>query len=280
MTLGEHLRELRSRLVKSAAAVIVFGAVGFIFRDQIMDFLLDPMYEAAEKVGADATRGIYNSPTDPLFVPLRIAMFTGVVLAAPVWIYQLWAFITPALYRNEKKWTGAVIGAAVPMFGGGVLLALWIMPRAWEFLLDFTPTDLVDNLIPFNDYLNFVIRLALVFGIGFLLPIFVVLLNAVGVLQHETLTSARRWVIVGIFAFGAVATPTGDPLTLMMLATPMWLLFEAAVLVCRVMDRRRRHAMGDDLDPDKATPDDMLDKIGRVDADASDGAADRNEDVT
>jgi sec-independent protein translocase protein TatC len=280
MTLGEHLRELRSRLVKSAAAVVVFGAVGFIFREQIMDFLLDSMYTAAERTGAEATRATFTSPTDPLFVPLRIAFLTGVVLAAPVWIYQLWAFITPALYRNEKKWASAVIGAAVPMFGAGVLLALWIMPRAWEFLLSFTPTELVDNLIPFNEYLNFVIRLVLVFGIGFLLPIFVVLLNAVGVLQHETLSTARRWVIVGIFVFGAVATPTGDPLTLMMLATPMWLLFEAAVLVCRVMDRRRRKAMGADLDPDEATPDDMLDKIGRIDTDADDGAVDLNEDVT
>src|SRR5690606_1608977 len=115
--------------------------------------------EAAQRTGATATRAIYTSPTDPLFVPMRIAMLTGVVLAAPVWIYQLWAFITPALYRHEKRWAAAIIGAAAPMFGAGVLLAIWIMPRAWEFLLTFTPTDLVDNLIPFTDYLSFVIRL-------------------------------------------------------------------------------------------------------------------------
>lgn len=265
MTLSEHLRELRSRVLKSALAVVVFGAVGFIFRDQIMDFLLDSMYDAAARTGADATRATYTSPTDPLFVPMRIAMVTGLVLGAPVWIYQLWSFVTPALYRNEKKWAAAVVGAAVPMFGAGVLLALWIMPRAWEFLLNFTPTDLVDNLIPFNEYLNFVIRLVLVFGVGFLLPIFIVLLNAVGVLRHEALGSARRWVIVGIFAFGAVATPTGDPLTLMMLATPMWLLFELAVLVCRFLDKRRDRALGGELADDQATPDDELDRIGRAD---------------
>lgn len=269
MTLGEHLRELRSRLFKSALAVILFGAVGFIFREQIMDFLLDSMYEAAQRTGADATRATYTSPTDPLFVPMRIAMVTGVVLAAPVWIYQLWAFVTPALYRNEKRWAAAVVGAAVPMFTAGVLLAIWIMPRAWEFLLAFTPTDLVDNLIPFPEYLSFVIRLVLVFGIGFLLPIFVVLLNAVGVLRHESLASARRWVIVGIFVFGAVATPTGDPLTLILLATPMWLLFEAAVLVCRFMDRRRRAALGGDLADDEATPAAELEKIGRTDDEAT-----------
>jgi sec-independent protein translocase protein TatC len=182
-----------------------------------------------------------------------------------VWIYQLWAFITPALYRNERRWAAAVVGAAAPMFGAGVAIALWIMPKAWEFLLGFTPTDLVDNLIPFEEYLSFVIRIVLVFGIGFLLPIFVVLLNAVGVLRHETLSSARRWVIVGIFTFGAVATPTGDPFTLIMLATPMWLLFEVAVVVCRIMDRRRDRLIGTTLPDDEATPPEQLEKLGRTD---------------
>lgn len=267
MTLGEHLRELRSRLVKAALAVVLFGIVGFVFRNEIIEFLLNSMYEAAERTGAEATRATYTRPTDPLFIPLRIAMITGLVLAAPVWIYQLWAFITPALYRNERRWAAAVVGAAAPMFGAGVAIALWIMPKAWEFLLSFTPTDLVDNLIPFEEYLSFVIRIVLVFGIGFLLPIFVVLLNAVGVLRHETLSSARRWVIVGIFTFGAVATPTGDPFTLMMLSTPMWLLFEVAVVVCRIMDRRRDRLIGTTLPDDEPTPIERLDKLGRIDDD-------------
>ncbi|NDL56087.1 twin-arginine translocase subunit TatC [Phytoactinopolyspora mesophila] len=264
MTLTEHLRELRSRLLKAAGAVVLFGVIGFVFREQIMDFLLQPMFDAAERTGADA-RSIYQSPTDPLFIPLKIAMWTGLVLGAPVWIYQVWAFVTPALYSNEKKWATAVVATSVPMFTAGVALALWVMPRAWEFLLNFTPVDLVENYVPFSEYLSFVIRLGLVFGVGFLLPVFIVLLNGVGVLRHETLGSARRWVIVGIFVFGAIATPTGDPLTLMLLATPMWLLFEAAVLVCRFLDRRRARGLGSDLGDDEATPDDELDKIGRTD---------------
>jgi sec-independent protein translocase protein TatC len=267
MTLGEHLRELRSRLIKATLAVILFGIVGFVFRNEIIEFLTNSMYEAAERTGAEATRATYTRPTDPLFVPLRIAVMTGVVLAAPVWIYQVWAFITPALYRNERRWAAAVIGAAVPMFGAGVAIALWIMPRAWEFLLSFTPTDLITNLIPFEEYLSFVIRIVMVFGIGFLLPIFVVLLNAVGVLRYETLASARRWVIVGIFAFGAVATPTGDPFTLIMLSTPMWLLFEVAIVVCRILDRRRDREFAGDIADDEATPVEQLNKLGRIDDD-------------
>ncbi|MBB5789182.1 twin-arginine translocase subunit TatC [Jiangella mangrovi] len=265
MTLTEHLRELRNRLVWSALAVVAFGILGFVFRERIFDFLVDPFVEAAEQTGRNADLN-FREMLDPLTVPLRIAMLTGIVFAAPVWIYQLWAFVTPALYRNEKKWVLAVLGAAVPMFGLGVVLAMWLMPRAMVFMQNFAPGD-TSMLVDFNSYLSFSIRLVLVFGIGFLLPIFVVLLNAVGVLRHETLGAARRWVIVGIFAFGAVATPTGDPLSLMVLAVPMWLLFEVAVLVCRVMDKRRDRTAGSGLADDEATPDDVLDQLGRIDDD-------------
>lgn len=261
MTLAEHLRELRSRLVKAGIVIVLFDIVGFVLRDYIIGWLTDSMYDAAARVGVeDETRAQYTKPTDALFVPLRIAMLTGFVFGAPVWIYQLWAFITPALYRNEKRWAMAVVAAAVPMFGAGVALGIWIMPRAWEFLLSFTPPEVVNHII-FMEYLNFFIRIVLVFGLGFLLPVFVVLLNAIGVLRHETLRSARRWVIVGIFVFAGVATPTGDPISLLALAIPMWLLFEAAVLVCRVMDRRRQPV----LSPDEATSAEDLDKIGRWD---------------
>jgi sec-independent protein translocase protein TatC len=262
MSLTEHLRELRSRVLKSVVAVLVFGTVGFIFRDHIVDILTDPFNDAAARTGAHAEMNFRNM-TDPLVVPLQIATLTGLVFAAPVWIYQAWAFITPALYRNEKRWAAAVIAAAVPMFGLGVLIAMWLMPAAMQFLLDFTPTDNVSNIVDFSSYLSFVIRLVLVFGMGFLLPIFVVLLNAVGVLRHETLSAARRWIIVGIFAFGAVATPTGDPLSLMVLAVPMWLLFELAVVVCRINDRRRGRLSVEALADDEATPDAESDRLGR-----------------
>lgn len=264
MSLSDHLRELRARIFKSALAVVAFGIVGFIFQKEIVEFLAQPLIDAAGSTGADAVLN-YSNITDPLFIPLKIAMLTGLVLGAPVWIYQVWGFVTPALYRNEKKWAAAVIGTAVPMFGLGVAVAIWMMPRAMEFLLNFTPKEIVSNYVVFSDYLSFVIRIVMVFGVGFLLPIFVVLLNAVGVLRHEALSSARRWVIVGIFIFGAVATPTGDPLTLMVLALPMWFLFEIAVLVCRAIDRRRDSDAGSDLADDEATPDDELDRIGRID---------------
>lgn len=268
MTLAEHLRELRSRLFKSALAVVAFGIVGFVFRDQIVEFMTQSASEAAEELGR-TYQSTFTKIADPLFVPMRIAMVTGFIFGAPVWIYQLWQFITPALYRGEKKWATVVLATAVPMFLSGVGLAIWIMPKAWRFLIEFTPPD-VDNLIPVTEFISFYIRLTLVFGIGFLLPIFVVLLNAAGILRHETLSNARRWVIVGIFVFGGVATPTGDPITLLAFAMPMWLLFEVAVVICRMNDRRHARATGLDIADDEATPDEILDQIGRDDSDDDD----------
>lgn len=263
MTLTEHLRELRSRLVKSVLAIVVFGAIGLIFYDPILSLLVDPFNDAAEEAGVNATIN-FAGIADPFTVPLKLALLTGFVLAAPVWIYQLWAFVTPALYRTERRWAAAVILTAAPLFLAGVALCIWLLPRGLLVLLDFTPDD-VANIIAFNEYLSFVIRLIIVFGIAFLLPVFIVLLNAIGFLTGEALASSRRWIILGVFVFAAVATPTGDPVTLLALAIPMYLLFEISVLICRVVDHRRAHRSGMELSDDEATPDDELERLGRID---------------
>jgi sec-independent protein translocase protein TatC len=252
MTLAEHLRELRSRLVKSMLAVALAGVVGIVFYEQIIGAFIDPFKEAAK--AADLTAEInFGGVADPLIIPLKVALLVGVILASPVWIYQLWAFVTPGLYRNERKWAATVVFTSVPLFLAGIALCLWLLPRGLTVIFGFTPKD-VANIVLFSDYLSFVMRLVLVFGIAFLLPVFVVLLNAVGVLSGETLSNTRRWTVVGIFVFAAVATPTGDPITMIMLAAPMWILFEVAVLVCRYNDRRRARELGPDVDDDVASP--------------------------
>jgi sec-independent protein translocase protein TatC len=252
MTLAEHLRELRSRLVKSMLAVALAGVVGLVFYQQIIQAFIGPFRDAAE-AGGNTAEINFGAIADPFVIPLKIALLVGVILASPVWIYQLWAFVTPGLYRNERKWAAAVIFTSVPLFLGGIALCFWLLPRGLAVILGFTPKD-VANIVLFSDYLSFVMRLVLVFGIAFLLPVFVVLLNAVGVLSGETLSNARRWVVVGIFVFAAVATPTGDPITMVMLAAPMWILFEAAVLVCRYNDRRRARELGPNIEDDVASP--------------------------
>lgn len=270
MPLADHLRELRRRLVISAAAVVLGGIVGIVFYDPLLDLFIGPFTETTERLaeeqGLDALIN-FEGVTDPFVIPLRLAILTGLVLAAPVWIYQVWAFVVPGMYRNEKRWAAAVLLTAVPLFMAGVALCYWLLPKGLTVLLGWTPSG-VSNFVGFSDYFSFVIRLLVVFGIAFLLPVFMVLLNAVGVFTGKTLANARRWIIVGVFAFAAIATPTGDPITMLMLAVPMWLLFEASVLVCRLNDRRRAKVavrlglsgVGDDeaspLDETVSDPDD------------------------
>ncbi|HLR94545.1 MAG TPA: twin-arginine translocase subunit TatC [Jiangellaceae bacterium] len=260
MSLGDHLRELRKRVTVAVLAVLALGVIGVVFYEPIVDILVSPFVRAAEDEGLNATIN-YAQVVDPFVIPLKIGLFTGIVLGAPVWIYQIWGFVTPALYRNEKKWAAAVVLIAAPLFLAGVGLCLYLLPRGLTALLGLTP-DPVANIVPINDYLTIIIRLLLIFGVGFLLPVFVVLLNALGVLTGKTLSNARPWIVVGVFVFAAVATPTGDPFTLLGLAVPMWLLFEIAVGVCRLNDRRQARLAGNDIDPDDATPSDRLDELG------------------
>ncbi len=266
MTLTEHLRELRSRLTKALLAIIVLGILGVVFYEPILQAFIEPFEKVVEDQNL-AGEINFGGIADPFTIPLKLGLMTGLILASPIWIYQIWAFVTPALYRNERRWAAAVVLIAAPLFLSGVALCYWLLPRGLAVLLGFTP-DGVANIVLFTDYLNFVIRLILVFGIAFLLPVFVLLLNAVGVLSGASLASARRWIVVGVFVFAAVATPTADPITMLMLAMPMWILFEVAVLVARFNDRRRRRELAvDDLSDDEATPDDVLDRLGRTDDD-------------
>jgi len=260
MPLADHLRELRKRVLISSAAVVVGMVVGLIFYTPLLDLFIGPFETTVERLAAEQNLEAvlnFDGIAQPFTIPLRLAILAGIVFAAPVWIYQLWRFIVPALYGNEKRWAVAVLLTAVPLFLAGVALCYWLLPKGLTVLLGFTPEG-VSNFVSFSRYFSFVVRLVLVFGIAFLLPVFVVLLNAVGVFSGAALTSARRWIIIGVFVFAAVATPTGDPITMLMLAVPMWLLFEASVVVCRFNDKRRAKAMAQlglaDLDDDEASP--------------------------
>ena len=175
MSLTAHLRELRSRLVKSILAVIAGGIVGLVFYQQIIDAFIGPFKAAAEAQGLTAEIN-FGAIADPFVIPLKIGLLVGVIVASPVWIYQLWAFVTPGLYRNERKWAAAVVLISVPLFLAGIALCFWLLPRGLMVILGFTPQD-VANIVLFSDYLSFVMRLVLVFGIAFLLPVFVVLLE-------------------------------------------------------------------------------------------------------
>jgi sec-independent protein translocase protein TatC len=252
MTLFEHLRELRYRLIVSALAIIVGMVVAWFFRYDLMDILQRPYFQAIDALKAknpDATTLLVNiNLTSPLTLALKVSALAGLLITAPFWLYQLWAFIVPGLLAKEKKWTLIFIGAATPMFVGGVLVGYIVLPKAITVLLSFTQSG-VSNLQDINAYLSFLLRLMVVFGIAFLIPLVVLMLNIVGVIKAKQLSKYRSLVIFGTFVFGAVATPSTDPFSMLALALPMTVLFLAAEVIAHILDRRKERAValaGDD----------------------------------
>jgi sec-independent protein translocase protein TatC len=264
MTLFEHLRELRYRLVVAILAIIAGMIVAWFFRDPLMIILERPYFEAIADLKAknpDAVTSLVNiNLTSPLTLALKVSALAGALLTAPIWLYQLWAFIVPGLLAKEKKWTLIFIAVATPMFVGGVLVGYIVLPKAITVLLSFTQSG-VTNLQDINAYLSFLLRLMVVFGIAFLIPLVVLVLNIVGVIKAKTLAKYRTLVIFGTFVFGAIATPSTDPFSMLALAAPMTLLFIAAEVIAHILDRRkeRRAALaGNDLIIRKSVADDKV----------------------
>jgi sec-independent protein translocase protein TatC len=255
MSLFEHLRELRYRLVIASLAIILGMIVCGFFYPALFDLLTKPYYAGITDLKANRPEAITalvsNGLSSPFTVALKICMVAGMVLTSPVWLYQLWAFVVPGLLAKEKKWALIFIGLAAPLFAAGVLVAYVVLPKAIAVLLNFTQSG-VTNLQDINLYLSFLLRLMVVFGIAFLIPLLVVMLNFLGVVKATQLRKYRTYVIFGTFVFGAVATPSTDPFSMLALAVPMTLLFMAAEVVTHLHDRRaaRRLALAG---PDSVT---------------------------
>lgn len=236
MPLAEHLRELRNRLFKSALAIVAFGVLGWVYYDQIFDVIRRPFDEVAAESNGTVELTL-TGITSAFTLQLNVAMFVGLVLATPVWTYQLWAFLRPALHRKERRYTLGFVLAATPLFLMGIGLAYLMLPGAIRILLGLTPNN-VANLPTVSEYLSFVLRFALAFGIGFLMPVLVVALNFAGVLTAERLRTWWRYAVLGVFLFAAIITPTPDPWNMTLLAAPMLLLLLVAWLIAWWHDRR------------------------------------------
>jgi sec-independent protein translocase protein TatC len=240
MPLTEHIREFRSRLIRSMLAIVAGSIAGWILYDQIIDILIEPICQegikgvAEKKCGALVVTGVVG----PLSLQLKVSLFAGLALASPVWLYQLWAFLAPGLHKHEKRWAFAFVATGVPLFALGAGLAYAILPTAVRILLGFTPGDL-SSFVTFDDYLDFVLRMLLVFGVSFELPLVLILCNITGVLSAQRIRRWWRGMVMGIFVFAAAATPTGDPYTMGAMAAPMIVLYLVAVLITTRMDKRR-----------------------------------------
>jgi sec-independent protein translocase protein TatC len=260
MPLTEHLRELRSRLVKSGIAIALGMVIGWVYYAELFAWLSAPFMGAVEDAreqGREVTLAL-TGVADPFVLQMQVAAVAGLVLSAPVWLYQLWRFVTPGLHGHERRWALGFVAVAAPLFFGGVFLAYTVLPLGLEVLLGFTPEN-VENIVSVDRYLSFFLRTVIVFGVGFLVPLLLVLLNFAGVLTGKRLISWWRWIIVCIILFSAIATPTGDPINLLLLAGPILILVAIAVGICVLNDRRRaRRARSEpdysELDDDETSP--------------------------
>lgn len=243
MALVDHFRELRARLLRSVVVLLVLLALAFLFYDRLFDLLLDPYNHARQLLGHDRiSKPIISGVGGPFMLQLKLCGATALVVSSPYWLYQIWAFVLPGLHPHERRWTRIFVAIAGPLFLGGVAVGYWILPKGLHVLLALTPNS-VTNLVDFGEYFGFVVRLLLVFGIAFEIPLFVVMLNLAGVISGKTLGRYRPWIIVGVFTFAAVATPSTDPFTMCMLAIPMTALFMMSEVVARIVDRRRAAAV-------------------------------------
>ena len=243
MSLWDHLREIRYRLVISVIAILVLFIVAFIFYVPIVELILRPYEIAASNIRArdpSANIQVVNSGVAaPMILALKAAGLAAIIAACPVWLYQLWAFVVPGLLKKEKKIAGFFLLSAIPLFLTGVVVGYLILPKAFEFMLGFTVAEAgVANLQDLNDFLALEMRMLLVFGAAFLLPVVIVMLNLLGVLKSHALRKARTFAIFGCFIFGAVATPSGDPFSMLALSVPMVIMYLISEIICRRNDKR------------------------------------------
>jgi sec-independent protein translocase protein TatC len=254
-----HLRELRNRIVKAALAIGLGTAIGFAFFNPIWAVVAHPFCSAviSGRSGCKAAGDqlVVNGVFDPFMVRVQVAFFAGLIVTSPVWLYQVWAFVAPGLYRREKRWTYLFVGAAVPLFAGGAALAYLVMSRGLHYLLDLAPHGVV-VLPTISTYLSYFQGMILGFGVTFLLPLALVILNVAHVLTHARFRKWRRMMIFGAFLFAGIANPSPDPVSMLLLALPCVLLVEVAEVIVWANDRRRARIPGpyDGLADDEPAP--------------------------
>lgn len=245
MTLVEHLEELRSRLVKSAVAVVVAFLIGFAFRNQLFDILIGPYCDLPERLragsqvfNADDCALIVTNPLGAFFVTIKAAAVLAVVLGAPPVCYQLWRFITPGLHANERRYALPFVILTFVLFAAGAVFAYLVIPRGLEFLVGFAGENVV-SLLDADEYITFILKTMLGFGLAFLAPLVLAMLTLADVVTADGLRRYRRHAVFSAFVLAAIITPTQDPFTMVVMALPLVLFFECNIIFARLVERRR-----------------------------------------
>jgi sec-independent protein translocase protein TatC len=242
MTLIEHLAELRTRLVISVIAVAVGMLIGFVLYNQVFDILISPYEDIANSENSIGDGQLLQ--TDPLEgfgVRMKTSAYVGIALAMPVLLWQIWRFVSPGLYANEKKYAIPFVASALALFALGASLAYFTLPRALDFLIDIGGDGFITGFSA-GKYFQLITYMMLAFGIGFEFPILLVFLQLAGIVDTSALRRFRRYAIVGICILVAVITPSGDPISMLMLSVPMVVFYEIAIVIGRIIERRRAAA--------------------------------------
>jgi sec-independent protein translocase protein TatC len=245
MSVVEHLEELRHRIVVCLIAVGIGGIAAWFLYDPFMELIKGPYCDylvsnpdlrpTAVSAGGDCPLYFFGT-IDAFLLKMKVVLFLGLALAMPVILWQLWSFVVPGLTQRERRWAIPFIVSSTLLFALGVAFAMWTLPKALDFLLGFAGSVAVP-LLTADRYVGFVTLVALAFGLSFLFPVFLVALEGAGVLSTKTLRSWRRWAILAITVFAAVITPSSDPFSMLAMMIPMYLFYEAAIIIGRMMKR-------------------------------------------
>jgi sec-independent protein translocase protein TatC len=251
MPVMDHLRELRRRLITILLIVAAGAVLGWILYPHTLDFLRHPYCSVPEKYRYSSKGSscvlIYHGVLDGFTTRLKVSVISGAVFTGPLWLYQIWAFITPGLRRNERKYTVIFVITSTLLFAGGMSLAYLVLSKGLRFVLEAAGGG-TQALLTVSDYISFVTLMLVIFGAAFELPLLVVMANFAGVLSARILKKSQRIAVFLIFLFAAVATPSTDPFTMCAMALPMVILFELAVVIAIVHDRRKARRMAEEAE--------------------------------
>ncbi|UQX86661.1 twin-arginine translocase subunit TatC [Jatrophihabitans telluris] len=243
MSVLDHLRELRRRVAIVLVILFLGAIIGWLFYNPILHLLEKPYCNVPFQRRLGATKQsdcdlLYSAPLDGFTIRLKISMITGSIITAPLWLFQIWAFVTPGLRRSERKYSLIFAASSSVLFVAGMAMAYWTLSRGLNALIELSGSG-TKAALGVQQYISFVTLVLLTFGASFELPLLIVMLNITRVLPYSLLKRGQRLGIFLVFVFTAVATPSTDPFTMTLMAVPLLLLFEAAVLVAFLHDRRR-----------------------------------------
>jgi sec-independent protein translocase protein TatC len=239
MPLMEHLAELRRRLIISVVAISLGVVPAWAYYKEIFGFLRQPFDDVVRNNSAQASLTL-GGVVDPFTLQIQVSLASAIVLTSPIWLFQAWRFVTPGLHKNEKRWAIVFAGIATPLVALGAWFAYFVMPISLQVLIGFTP-DNVSNLIAVDKYFDFLFKMVLVFVIGALIPFALVLMNFAGILPAAKIRGWWRIIVMSTLVFAAVATPTGDPLNMTLVAAPILTLIVLAWAISSLSDLRRRN---------------------------------------